>query len=245
MNVAVVDDEKIIREHLRSLIEKYRPDCRAEAFASGEELLAARKHFDIVFLDIQMEGVDGMEVAKRLRERSRDGRQEETVLIFVTGIREYALEAFDVAAFHYLLKPVEERKLSEVLERAVREAEKQKGCRQERLVFKTRKRSVTLHPEQILYLENRGRKLVIHTSGAAGDKLIEIYAAMGALEEQLGGGFYRCHRGYLVNMAYIAEYDGDSITLSNGETVYLAKGRYHEFVKAYMHYLRNGGRAFV
>lgn len=245
MNVAVVDDEKVIREHLQSLIEKCRPDCRTEGFASGEELFAARKQFEIVFLDIRMEGMDGMETARRLRKRSKDGLQEETVLIFVTGIRDYALEAFDVAAFHYLLKPVEEKKLSGVLERAVREVEKRKGCGQGQLVFKTRKRSVTLHPEQILYLENRGRKLVIHTAGTTGDKGIEIYAAMGGLEEQLGVSFYRCHRGYLVNMAYISEYDSDSITLSNGETVYLAKGRYHEFVKAYMHYLRNGGRSFV
>ncbi len=245
MNIAVVDDEKIIRERLQSLIEKHRPDCRTAGFASGEELLAARKHFDIVFLDIQMEGMDGMEAARRLRECSRDGRQEQTVLIFVTGIREYALEAFDVAAFHYLLKPVGEKKLSEVLERAVREVEKQKGCRQERLVFKTRKRSVTINPEQILYIENRGRKLVIHTAGTAGDKVTEIYSAMSELEEKLGVSFYRCHRGYLVNMAYISEYDSDSITLSSGEMVYLAKGRYDEFVKAYMHYLRNGGRALV
>lgn len=245
MNVAVVDDEKIIREHLQNLIERCRPDCRTEGFASGEELLAARKQFEIVFLDIRMDGLDGMETAKKLRERSKDGLQEKTVLIFVTGIREYALEAFDVAAFHYLLKPVEEKKLSEVLERAVREVEKRKGCRQGQLVFKTRNRSVTLQPEQILYLENRGRKLVIHTAGTAGDKAIEIYAAMGGLEEQLGGSFYRCHRGYLVNMAYISEYDSESITLSNGETVYLAKGRYHGFVKAYMYYLKNGGRVLV
>lgn len=61
----------------------------------------------------------------------------------------------------------------------------------------------------------------------------------------MGDTFYRCHRGYLVNMAYIAGYDSDSITLTNGERVYLAKERYADFVKSYLRYLRNGGACFV
>ena len=64
---------------------------------------------------------------------------------------------------------------------------------------------------------------------------------MGKLEEQLENTFYRCHRGYLVNMAYVAEYTSDSIGLSNGETIFLAKEKYSEFVKTYMRYLRDGG----
>lgn len=71
-------------------------------------------------------------------------------------------------------------------------------------------------------MENRGRKVEIHTTG----KNIEIYAVMSELEKQLGSGFYRCHRGYLVNMAHITEYDSDSISLNNGERIYLAKERY-------------------
>lgn len=77
------------------------------------------------------------------------------------------------------------------------------------------------------------------------DETIEIYAAMIELEKQLGGEFYRCHRGYLVNMAYITEYSNDSIRLSDGESIYLAKEKYNEFVKEYMRYLRNGGTACV
>lgn len=68
---------------------------------------------------------------------------------------------------------------------------------------------------------------------------------MNDLEKQLGGNFYRCHRGYLVNMAHIAEYENDSIGLSNGEKIFMAKERYNEFVKEYMRYLRNGGTAGV
>lgn len=243
LKVAVVDDEEIIRNHIRNLIEKHRPDCRTETYAAAEELFAAKEQFEIVFLDIKMEGLNGIEAAKRLRERNGYGIQEETVLIFVTGAREYVFEAFDVAAFHYLLKPLEEKKLIEVFDRAVKEAEKRKEREQAQLVLKTGGRSVTLKPDRILYIENRGRKLEIHT--AVREERIEIYAAMSDLEGQLGSNFYRCHRGYLVNMAYITEYSNTGITLNNGETVYMAKDRYSKFVKEYMHYLKNGGVSFA
>lgn len=101
MDIAVVDDEKIIWEHIREIIENQKPDCNVSCFASGEELLAAAKLFDIIFLDIQMDGINGMEAAKKIRERNAN-----TVLIFITGIKEYVFEALDIYAFHYLLKPV-------------------------------------------------------------------------------------------------------------------------------------------
>lgn len=236
MNIAICDDEKIVRQQIKGLIEKQKADCNLELYETGEELLAAGKHFDVVFLDIQMEGMNGIDTARTLREQS-----EETVLMFITGIKEYVFDAFDVAAFHYLLKPIEENKFMEVFDRAVKEAEKRKEKGQKQLFIKTRQRNITLEQKNILYIENRGRKAEIHTV----DETIEIYAAMIELEKQLGGEFYRCHRGYLVNMAYITEYSNDSIRLSDGESIYLAKEKYNEFVKEYMRYLRNGGTACV
>ena len=79
----------------------------------------------------------------------------------------------------------------------------------------------------------------IHTAGLK--DIIEIYATMEELEGQLGEDFYRCHRAYIVNMAHIMEYDNDSITITNGDRVYLTKKKYGDFVKAYMWYLQNGG----
>lgn len=236
MNIAICDDEKIVRQQIKGLIEKQKADCDLELYETGEELLAAGKHFDMVLLDIQMEGINGIDTARTLREQN-----EETVLIFITGIKEYVFDAFDVAAFHYLLKPIEENKFMEVFDRAVKEAEKRKEKGQKQLFIKTRQRNITLEQKNILYIENRGRKAEIHTV----DETIEIYAAMIELEKQLGGEFYRCHRGYLVNMAYITEYSNDSIRLSDGESIYLAKEKYNEFVKEYMRYLRNGGTACV
>ena len=231
LNIAICDDEKAIREQINELIEKEKAGICSALYETGDALLAADKKFDIVFLDIQMEGTDGIETAKKLRERDED-----TILIFITGIREYVFQAFDVAAFHYLLKPVEEDKFHEVLHRAERELGKRKSKRRETVFIKTRNRSFSLEKDSILYIESRGKKVEIHTTG----ETIEAYASMNEMEGQLGGGFFRCHRGYLVNMAYVAEYDSGSITLNNGGYVYLAKEKYGEFVKAYMRYLRNG-----
>ena len=231
LNIAICDDEKVIREQIKELVEKEMPGVCAGLYETGDELLAAGKQLDIVFLDIQMEGTDGIETAKKLRERDED-----TILIFITGIREYVFQAFDVAAFHYLLKPIEEEKFREVFRRAGRELEKRKSKRRETVFIKTRNRSFSLEKDSILYIESRGKKVEIHTTG----ETIEAYASMNEMEGQLGGGFFRCHRGYLVNMAYVAEYDSESITLNNGEYIYMAKEKYGEFVKAYMRYLRNG-----
>ena len=231
LNIAICDDEEIIREQIKELTEKEKSGLCMELYETGDALLASGKQFDIVFLDIQMEGTDGIETAKRLRQRDED-----TILIFITGIREYVFQAFDVAAFHYLLKPIEEDKFREVFRRAERELEKRKSKRRETVFIKTRNRSFSLEKDSILYIESRGKKVEIHTTG----ETIEAYASMNEMEGQLGGGFFRCHRGYLVNMAYVAEYDSGSITLNNGEYVYLAKEKYGEFVKAYMRYLRNG-----
>ena len=234
MDIAVVDDEKTIREHICALIEEQQPGSVIEAYATGEELLASGKRFDIVFLDIQMDGMNGIEAARKLRER-----QEDTVLIFITGIKEYVFDALDLYAFQYLLKPVDEGKFAEVLQRAAGEAKKKK----EKKCLFIRTRNLTLDQSDILYIESRAKKVEIHIKGAA--QAIEIYAAMDELEAQLGENFYRCHRAYIVNMDCITEYDGESITLTGGDRVYLTKKKYGEFVKAYMWHLQNGGVSSV
>ena len=150
---------------------------------------------------------------------------------------------FDVSAFHYLLKPIEEQKFMEVLGRAEEEARKRKGQKERQIFIRAKNRGYTLKLNRILYIESRGKKVEVHTTDM--EDIIESYATMDELEGQLGGGFYRCHRGYLVNMAHIARYDSDSIFLSSGEKVYLTRKKHNEFVKAYMWYLQNGGVSCV
>lgn len=230
MKIAIVDDEKIIRKEMESFIRERISDCSVDGYDTGEELLLAEKKYDIVFLDICMEGKNGIDIARSLRRN-----EQPPVLIFVTAIKDYVFEAFDVAAFHYLLKPVDPLKFGEVLERAIREVEKREKT--EVLFIKSGNRTVPLKKGGILYVESRGKKAEIHTDR----ETIAMYASLNGLEAELGAGFYRCHRGYLVNLGYVSEYHHDAILLTNGETIYMAKEKYQEFVREYMRYLKNGG----
>lgn len=236
IRIAIVDDEKVIREQIKKLIEKKQTDCEIDTYGTGEDLLKADSVYDIIFLDIQMKGMNGIETAKALRQKA-----DNTVLIFITGVKEYVFDAFDVAAFHYLIKPIEENKFWEVCDRAVLAVTKKKQNPSGQIFIKTRSQSITLDQSNVLYIESRAKKVEIHTK----TNIVEAYAAISELEKQLVGSFYRCHRGYLVNMAFIAGYENDSITLNNGETIILSKDKYSEFVKVYMRYLKNGGGIFV
>ncbi len=232
MTAAVCDDEKILCGQIEQLIKKTAPDCRVLRFSSGEAFLHANVPVDILFLDIRLGGMDGIETAKALREK-----QNNTVLIFLTGCREYVFEAFDVSAFHYLLKPVDERKFQDVFAKALAEAEQR--CRMEDglLLLKSRGRHISLFRNDILYIESQNRKVYVHTRR----DVLEIRADLKDLEPELGPAFCRCHKGYLVHMGYIAEYEKDRILLTNGESAYLSRRKYRTFVQTYMNYLRNGG----
>lgn len=236
LKIAVCDDEKVIARQVSGMIKKHLPDCEIDEFLSGEDLLSAKKNFDIYFLDIQMKQQNGIKVARLLREHD-----ENAVIVFITGAKEYVFEAFDVAALHYLLKPVDEKKLEETLNRAIREVQKKRDKEKKQLFIKKREKNITLNVDDILYLENEMRKIVAHTKR----ERITFYGVMSEIEKIVGTSFYRCHRGYLVNMAYVSEYDTNNILVNNGEKVYLSKDRYQDFVKQYMRYLRNGGVSHV
>ena len=236
INIAIVDDEEVIREQIKFLVEKNYIKTIIDIYSSGEELLLTDRCYDIVFLDIKMDGMNGIDTAKELRKKA-----EETILIFITGIKQYVFDVFDVGAFHYLIKPINEQKFSDVYQNALLEVKKRKQHQSGLLFVKTRNRNVTFKQNEILYIESRAKKVEIHTRADT----MEVYAAISELEKQLMGNFYRCHRGYLVNMAFIVEYSNDSIALNNGETIILSKEKYGDFVKAYMRYLKNGGGIFV
>lgn len=230
MKIAICDDEVRGREGIRTLLEKEFSQAQIKEFDSGMKLLQAVKEDyqpDIVLLDIAMEEMNGMETAVKLREIS------DVILIFVTGVKEQVFQAFDVGAFHYLMKPVDKAKLVNVLQRAMQEAKKRQTSPRYLLV-KVAGNHRKIPIEDILYVENNGRKVVLHTR----TETLEYYERMNHLEEVLGEGFYRCHRGYLVSLSAISGYDNTSITIDQGDRIYLAKQKYGEFVKLYCRFLR-------
>lgn len=234
MQIAVCDDEKDARDLYAEKVKQLCPQADLVQYASGEEVLMADRPPDILLLDIQMLGSNGMETAQRLRSRGMD-----TIIIFVSALEDYVFQAFDVGAFHYLVKPFDNRKFAQVLARAVRQYEddRQRNANQDRkkdtpnLVITSGGKHITIQMEDIVYAEVYNRKMILHTM----DSDIEYYGKMKELEKKVGEDFYRPHRAYLVNMNYIRKYDARTIYLKKGQAL-MAKQNYGDFVRKFLKY---------
>ena len=236
MRIAVCDDDRTIREELFRLIQKQVSEADIMEYQSGEELINARGNFDIYFLDIEMGEVSGMDIARRIREQEENGRQR-SIIIFVTGYREYMEAAFDVNAFHYLIKPIDTEKFSEVFRRAWKEAAVFYEQEKKYIIVKSSGTQQKILLKNIYYIESGNKKVIFHTT----DGTLEVYGKMEELEKGLGNTFYRCHRCYLVNMEKISAYSADNIQVINGDNLLLARKKYSDFIKTYMRYVKNGG----
>lgn len=238
MQIAVCDDEKEIRDMLAKKIGRLYPEADLSLYQSGEELLLSDKEPDILLLDIQMPGKNGMETAKALRRNNKN-----TIIIFVTALEDFVFQAFDVEAFHYLVKPFDDGKFAEVFLNAVKQFEDRKklenaNVNREKpsLMITTGGEHITVNLEDIIYAEVFDRKVILHTM----DSDIEYYGKMKELEKKAGDDFFRSHRSYLVNFNFIWKYDATTIYLKRGQAL-MAKQNYHDFVKSYLRYNQRKG----
>ena len=234
LSIAVCDDEIIacsnIAAKIKDILEQMKTPCLIRQFNSGPELLHAPEYFDMVFLDIIMRDPDGMTTAQLLRTKSPD-----TILIFISSSREYVFDAYDVEAFQYLLKPIDESKLRHVLEKAVCKTETHSS---EYMMISIERQKKKLYLDDICYFEIRGRKIDIHKA----DDTLTYYEQIGILEKNLQGkGFFRCHKSYLINLRHVDTYNRQEVTLDNGEKIMIAKRRYDGFIKEILSYMRKSG----
>lgn len=239
IKIAVCDDEPYIRSYLVSLIRKQKQEQEIQIteYVSAGALLHEWKAYDLLFLDIELGESDidsstgelnGMELARQIR--ASDGTQP--LIIFVTGHEAHVYDAFDVDAFQYLLKPLDEDRFARVFRRAAERILLER--QQKKLVFQYAGASRILPVDSILYIESQGHKIVLHLK----DSTLEYYAKLGDLEQELQGQFCRIHRGILVNLAYVEEYSKTTVTLTNGRHLNLSKYKYDGFVKAHLQFLR-------
>lgn len=227
MRIMICDDEKEICGFMEAKIRKMYPSAAVAVCHSGEELLADKEGADILLLDIQMAGISGMEAARELRRR-----KERAILIFITALEEYVFQAFDVGAFHYLVKPFSEEKFAEVLRAAEKQCEKREvPPREERSVLiKQGGIHTRVKLDEVIYAEVFNRKVVLHRIG--GD--IEYYGRLSELEKFAGKDFFRTHRAYLVNLHYVLQYNAGTVWLESGGRALIAKKKFPEFVKQYL-----------
>ena len=234
LSIAVCDDEIIeccnIARKIKEILESMKTPCMIHEFNNGQQLLQAAGNFDIIFLDIIMHHPDGMKTAQILRQKS-----PETILIFVSSSREYILDAYDVEAFHYLIKPIDDRKMRNVLQKAVLKAENHS---QDFIIVSRERQKRKLFLNNIYYFEIEGRKINVHGTG----DIFTYYDQIGVLESRLHGkGFFRCHKSYLINLKYVDTYSRQEVVLDNGEKIMIAKRRYEEFTKALLDYMKKSG----
>ncbi len=234
LSIAVCDDEVIeccsMARKIKDILEEMKIPCIIRQFQSGGELLKAMESFDIIFLDIIMQELDGMKTAQIFRKKAFD-----KILIFVSSSREYVFEAYDVEAFQYLLKPVDDRKLKRVLQKAILKTEKHS---QEFIIVSRERQKKKLFLDDIYYFEIKGRVVDVH--GTEG--IFTYYEQIGELENKLRDkGFFRCHKSYLINLKYVDGYNRQEVVLENGEKIVIAKRRYDKFVMELLKAMRGNG----
>ena len=237
MKIVVCDDDRTAREQITYLIKEQKPEAEIVTFECGEDIIKSQESFEISFLDIEMKETSGIDVAKYMREEQEKRGKDKSIIIFVTGYREYMEDAFDVNAFHYLVKPVDEKKFHTVFNRALKEVSAKTKLKKLSVIIKYNGMQKKVLLKDIYYIESSNKKVVFHTK----DGKIDTYGRMDDWEAELGDSFYRCHRGYLVNLEKIIAYNVDTIDLINGDSLILAQKKYSDFIKAYMRYAKDGG----
>ena len=237
IRIAICDDEAPTRAYLASLIRAQDCPCEVVEYASAGDCLADHRGIDLLFLDIELNatGPDGMALARQIREQSA---VTQPVIIFVTGYERYVFDAFDVGAFQYLLKPVDEEKFAQVFARAVEQIKAGRVQPQlsHALTLQSAGTSRTVPLDNIYYIESSNHKVVLCLKDGA----FSCYAKIRDLEAELGDQFFRVHKGYLVNLAYVEGYSKTELTLTNGEKLLISKYKYQDFVKAYLRFVKRG-----
>lgn len=203
MRVFIVDDEAPARRELRYLLERVEGVEVAGEAANGTEALKGIRQTrpQLVFLDIQMPGLSGLELAQFLAELPT-----RPLLVFATAFQEYALQAFEVEAFDYLLKPFDKERLEKTVMKAARAlappAEREPGEPGRKIALYRGETIIPTAPERILFARSEGGEVVVH----AGDGRYRTRFTLNELEQKLSpSGFVRVHRSFLVNTNHVRE----------------------------------------
>ena len=232
LNIAICDDEAAEIEYLSSLVEQWAAStgnvAMLKSFCSAESFLfeyEENKNYDILLLDIQMKEIDGIGLAKEVRKYSKD-----TQIVFVTGYDKYISDGYDVAALHYLMKPVSFEKISEVLSRAAENLGKTSPA----ILINTNGENVKLILSDIYCVEAVGHTLKITCT----DGDITVNQSLSSFKSNIGNDFISTHRSFVVNLEHIKRISKTDVILDNGKSVPVSRRMYEDINKAFVAYYR-------
>ncbi len=208
--VAICDDEEVVCGQIESFLEPLVAEgqVRTDVFYSGEKLyqeLAKGRRYDLIFLDIEFEAMDGVELGRKIREELQD----ETIhIVYISAKQTYAMELFQIRPLNFLTKPLLQSKVIDNVEKAMRLSRRYNDS----FVFHKNKQQYREFYGEILYFESKGRKIHIHTKRGTH----EFYGKLNEIEEAAPNDFIRIHQSYLVNNTYVKKWTYEEAYLANG-----------------------------
>lgn len=231
LRIAICDDENVIVNQIENIItklyEEERISAEVDAFYSGNTLeteISRGTQYDLIFLDIQMQGGDGITTARNIRKTD-----ENVLLIYVSGHDEYVLELFQFDVFAFIKKPIDEKLLIKTLLQA-----NQKVCSKNfYFIFHYKNQECKIPCKNILYFESRGRQINIHSCN---QEVAVFNEKLSDVEKRLAegkGAFLRIHQSYLVNYHLIKARTKSEVILTNGERLPISEERQKDFSRKY------------
>lgn len=212
LKIAICDDEAASRNRMQEFLTGMELLFSVDIFESGEALLRSGESYQMIFLDIDMKGISGIDAARVLRRRDKKVK-----IIYVTAYEDFRDYAFSVHAFAYLVKPIRRERFLEILKEALEYTEEEKD---ELLRFETESGFLEIGSRDILYLEYLNRKIRMNTR--AGD--VWMKGGIRAMEEKLQPyGFAMPHKSFVVNFYHVKNLKGYDIVMSDGSLVPLSQ----------------------
>ena len=233
MRILICDDDPIITEQLEKHLYRYFKQHQLKVpeiaiYSSGDALLEDSGEKDIVFLDIEMPGVDGIYVGNKLKKQN-----PKTIIIIITSFAEYLDEAMRFHVFRYLSKPIDKLRLY----RNLKDALQLYNSSSSRIAIETKDGIFSVLTSDIICIEAQMKKVIVHTIAQDYDSIQNIQYWANILKEHC---FFQSHRSFIVNLAYVTNFNNTIIHLYNNQfTAYLTRRKYTEFKSNYLLFLES------
>ena len=232
IKIAVCDDEKYMSEKIEKMAAEFfmkkNTDISVEKYSSGEELLNINERIDILFLDIGMQGMDGLETARMLRLHGYNG-----FLIFITVLKEMVFQSFEVQPFDYLVKPVRKEHFEKTMERLFSSMQDRLSPEKANLLVQKGYESNIISLQDIVCCEIIDRKVYLYLVSG---EVIDYYERIENLKKKLDKRFFRCHRSYLINLNHLKSYRNNTAYMADGKEIPVSRLRSKEFSNVILQY---------